>query len=507
MAYKQESIKPYTQEGAKGKQVEEMFDNIAHSYDLLNHCLSLGIDKSWRRAAINSLRPYHPQHILDVATGTGDFALLSARMLKPASLLGIDISEGMLNVGRKKISEAGLDNTVTFKKDDCMNLSLEDASFDAVTVAYGIRNFEDLDRGLKEMRRILRPGGRLVIIELTAPQKFPMKQLFWCYSHIFMPLTGRLISKDKQAYSYLPATMEAFPQGEVMAGILQKAGFTDVKFKRFTFGLSTLYTAEAPQTSENAKEPSALYGLAGYPLGHSFSASFFNKKFKDEGISAAYQNFEVENISSMRSIVSAHPNLRGFNVTIPHKQHILAMLDTVSEAAQAIGAVNVVRLTKKDGSVRWEGHNTDHIGFLQSLQPLLRECHRKALVLGTGGASKAIIYALQNIGIETTCVSRTKKEGMLTYSELTEETINSHQIIVNCSPVGTYPHVEECPDIPYQWLGQDHLLYDLVYNPETTLFLKKGAQRGCTVKNGLEMLHLQALAAWNIWNQPENEKS
>ena len=166
MAYKQETIKPYDDNGAKGQQVEQMFDNIAHSYDLLNHCLSLGIDKHWRKAAINSLKPYAPQRMLDVATGTGDFALLAARMLQPQQLIGIDISEGMLSVGRQKVKEAGLEEVIRFHKDDCMHLSLADASFDAVTVAYGIRNFEDLDRGLREMLRILRPGGRLVIIEL-----------------------------------------------------------------------------------------------------------------------------------------------------------------------------------------------------------------------------------------------------------------------------------------------------------------------------------------------------
>ena len=243
MTYKQEKIKPYGEEGEKGRQVEHMFDRIAHSYDLLNHCLSLGIDKRWRRAAINSLRPYAPKKMLDVATGTGDFALLAARTLGPESLLGVDISEGMLEVGRKKILQAGLADVVSFRREDCMALSLPDGEYDALTVAYGIRNFQALDRGLSEMYRVLRPGGRLVIIELTAPRRFPMRQLFWLYSHVLMPLVGRLVSRDSKAYSYLPATMEAFPQGEVMREILQKAGFREVEFRRFTFGLSTLYTA------------------------------------------------------------------------------------------------------------------------------------------------------------------------------------------------------------------------------------------------------------------------
>lgn len=243
MTYKQETIKPYADNSSKGKQVERMFDSIAHSYDLLNHLLSLGVDRKWRRTAIDTLRPYAPRHILDVATGTGDFALLAVRRLRPEKLLGIDLSEGMLSVGREKIAKAGLSNVISFQREDCMRLTLPDEAFDAVTVAYGIRNFEDLDGGLREMRRVLRTGGNLVIIELTAPRRFPMRQLFWLYSHVLMPAFGRIISRDSRAYTYLPATMEAFPQGERMRGILEQAGFRDVQFRRFTFGLSTLYTA------------------------------------------------------------------------------------------------------------------------------------------------------------------------------------------------------------------------------------------------------------------------
>ena len=244
MKYQQESIKPYSNEGAKGEQVERMFDQIAHSYDFLNHTLSLGIDRSWRKAAIDSLKPYAPQRILDVATGTGDFALMAVDRLQPQSLIGADLSEGMLSVGREKVERAGKSDIITLQKEDCMALSFEDNTFDAVTVAYGVRNFEDLDRGLCEMLRVLKPGGRLVIIELTSPVRFPMKQLFWLYAHVWMPMVGKLVSRDSRAYSYLPATMEAFPQGEVMQGIIEKAGFQSVKFRRFTFGLSTLYTAE-----------------------------------------------------------------------------------------------------------------------------------------------------------------------------------------------------------------------------------------------------------------------
>ena len=244
MKYQQESIKPYSNEGAKGEQVERMFDQIAHSYDFLNHTLSLGIDRSWRKAAIDSLKPYAPQRILDVATGTGDFALMAVDRLQPQSLIGADLSEGMLSVGREKVERAGKSDIITLQKEDCMALSFEDNTFDAVTVAYGVRNFEDLDRGLREMLRVLKPGGRLVIIELSSPVRFPMKQLFWLYAHVWMPMVGKLVSRDSRAYSYLPATMEAFPQGEVMQGIIEKAGFQSVKFRRFTFGLSTLYTAE-----------------------------------------------------------------------------------------------------------------------------------------------------------------------------------------------------------------------------------------------------------------------
>ena len=245
MSYKQEQIKPYSSDGEKTQQVEQMFDHIAPTYDLLNHSLSWGIDRSWRRAAIDSLRPYRPQRILDVATGTGDFAILAAKLLEPEALLGVDLSEGMMEVARQKVEREELQGVIRFQKEDCLNLSFPNGSFDALTVAYGIRNFSDLDCGLREMHRVLRPGGRLVIVELTAPRHFPMRQLFWLYSHVWMPIIGRLVSKDSRAYSYLPATMEAFPQGEEMRQILMRAGFSDVNFRRFTFGLSTLYTAEA----------------------------------------------------------------------------------------------------------------------------------------------------------------------------------------------------------------------------------------------------------------------
>ena len=243
--YAQENIKPYNQNEEKGKQVERMFDSIAHSYDRLNHLLSWGIDRSWRKSTIQALMPYAHDSILDIATGTGDFALLEAQLLRPKQIVGADLSEGMMQIGRQKVAAAGLQDIITFRQEDCMQLSFEDNSFDAVTVAYGVRNYSDLDRGLREMRRVLKPGGHVAILELCTPRRFPMRQLFWLYSHVVMPLVGKLVSRDAKAYSYLPATMEAFPQGEVMKGIMEKAGFKSVTFRRFTFGLSTMYIAEA----------------------------------------------------------------------------------------------------------------------------------------------------------------------------------------------------------------------------------------------------------------------
>jgi demethylmenaquinone methyltransferase/2-methoxy-6-polyprenyl-1,4-benzoquinol methylase len=240
--YKQEVIKPYG-EGEKAQQVEQMFDNIAPSYDKLNHRLSWNIDKGWRRKAIKQLAPYEPKTLLDIATGTGDFAILAAEMLRPDKLIGADISEGMMEIGRKKVREKGLQDIISFDKEDCLALSYPDATFDAVTAAFGIRNFADLDTGLREMCRILKPGGHLSIVELTSPVSFPMKQLFHVYSHTVLPVYGQLISKDTSAYSYLTKTIEAFPQGERMTDILQKAGFSEARFQRLTFGICTMYFA------------------------------------------------------------------------------------------------------------------------------------------------------------------------------------------------------------------------------------------------------------------------
>ena len=242
MSYKQEQIKPYN-DGEKASQVEQMFDNIAPTYDRLNHRLSWDIDRGWRRKAIGQLAPYSPKAMLDIATGTGDFAILAAQMLKPERIVGADISEGMMEIGRQKVQQAGLSAVISFAKEDCLNLSYQDETFDAVTAAFGIRNFADLDRGLSEMCRVLRKGGHLSIVELTTPVKFPMKQLFHIYSHTVLPVYGRLISKDSSAYSYLTKTIEAFPQGEQMVGIMKKAGFSEATFRRLTFGICTMYFA------------------------------------------------------------------------------------------------------------------------------------------------------------------------------------------------------------------------------------------------------------------------
>ena len=240
--YEQEKITPY-HEGEKASQVEQMFDNIAPTYDKLNHRLSWDIDKGWRKKAIKALVPYQPQSLLDIATGTGDFAILAAQMLRPQKLVGADISEGMMEIGRQKVKALALDNVVTFEKEDCLNLSYQSDTFDAVTAAFGIRNFADLDAGLREMYRVLKPGGHLSIIELTTPVTFPMKQLFHIYSHTVLPIYGRMISRDTSASSYLTKTIEAFPQGERMMDILMKAGFAEASFKRLTFGICTMYLA------------------------------------------------------------------------------------------------------------------------------------------------------------------------------------------------------------------------------------------------------------------------
>lgn len=244
-----------------------------------------------------------------------------------------------------------------------------------------------------------------------------------------------------------------------------------------------------------------LYGLIGHPLGHSFSKKFFNEKFQNEMIDAEYRNFDIDTIKSFPTIIEEHSNLRGLNVTIPYKELIIPYLDELSEDAQAIGAVNVIKISRNHEEVHLKGYNSDVIGFTDSIRPLLKPFHKKALILGTGGASKAIRYGLYKLGIETCFVSRRPKEGMLTYSDLTADIMAEYTIIVNCSPVGMFPHTDERPDLPYQFIGSHHILYDLVYNPDETLFMKSGKEQGATTKNGLEMLILQARAGWDFWNE------
>ena len=236
------------------------------------------------------------------------------------------------------------------------------------------------------------------------------------------------------------------------------------------------------------------YGIIGFPLLHSFSAKFFNEKFATERIDAEYSLYPLnkDEWTNGERLMDLLDSLDGFNVTLPYKQEVIPYLERLDETAEAIGAVNVV--------YKRVGYNTDCLGFIESMRPLVREYNQKALVLGTGGASKAVCYGLRKLGISPTLVSRTPKAGMLGYDALTQEVMDSHTIIVNCTPLGMLPDVDSCPDIPYECLSARHLLYDCVYNPEETLFLKKGKAQGCTIKNGLDMLYGQAKAAWRIWN-------
>ena len=241
------------------------------------------------------------------------------------------------------------------------------------------------------------------------------------------------------------------------------------------------------------------YGLIGYPLKHSFSKQYFNNKFISESIDATYLNFELSSIKEFPNILTDHKDLCGLNVTIPYKEQIIPYLDGLANAKE-IGAVNVIKFDRSKGKLRLIGYNSDIIGFQESIEPLLKEYHKKALILGTGGASKAVFHGLKNLNISAKFVSRTKKEDCLTYEELTPEIMNDYTVIVNATPVGMYPNVDSAPNIPYNLLTDKHLLYDLLYNPDVTLFMQRGKAQGATVKNGLEMLLLQAFHAWAIWN-------
>ena len=242
------------------------------------------------------------------------------------------------------------------------------------------------------------------------------------------------------------------------------------------------------------------YGLIGYPLGHSFSIGYFNEKFQNECIDATYENFEIPSIENLTEILDSNPELKGLNVTIPYKEKVISYLDSISPEARAIGAVNVIKVTHKGNKTELKGYNSDVIGFTQSIEPLLERYHKKALVLGTGGASKAIIFSLKSLGIETLTVSRFERWGCVRYEDITPEMIKEYNVIVNCTPCGMYPQTDDCPNLPYEAMDSHTLLYDLIYNPDETLFLKKGKAQGATVKNGLEMLLLQAFASWNFWN-------
>lgn len=245
------------------------------------------------------------------------------------------------------------------------------------------------------------------------------------------------------------------------------------------------------------------YGLIGYPLGHSFSKSYFNEKFENEGINAEYINFEIPTLDSLPEILASNPELKGLNVTIPYKENVISYLDSISPEARAIGAVNVIRVDHKGNDTYLKGFNSDVIGFTKSIEPLLERFHKKALILGTGGASKAVNFGLKSLGLETVFVSRFERPGTIQYSQITPDIIQEYNVIVNCTPCGMYPHIDECPQLPYEAMTSKNILYDLLYNPDETLFMKKGAQHGATVKNGLEMLLLQAFASWEFWHNKE----
>lgn len=237
-----EKILPYNNEEQKGAQVQRMFDQIARTYDPLNHLLSFGFDKYWRRQGIQYLRQFQPKQILDIATGTGDLAIAIQQKLHAERIIGADLSEGMMKVGEKKVKAAGLEEHILFEQQDCTALTYEDNLFDAVTVSFGVRNFENILQGLSEMYRVLKPGGHVMILELSMPERMPIKQCYQLYSKTMIPLMGRLLSKEKKAYHYLPASIKVVPQGSAMCGLLEKAGFREVHAKTLTLGICSLYT-------------------------------------------------------------------------------------------------------------------------------------------------------------------------------------------------------------------------------------------------------------------------
>ncbi len=248
-----------------------------------------------------------------------------------------------------------------------------------------------------------------------------------------------------------------------------------------------------------------IFGLIGYPLIHSFSKTFFNQKFQAEKINARYENFEIASIDLLPSLLETTPSLSGMNVTIPYKEKVIPFLDDIDPLAARAGAVNVIKIIPdKKGKLldnrRLVGYNSDVAGFTDSIRPLITDNRHRALVLGTGGAAKAVCVGLDMLDVKAQLVSRTPKPGVLTYDDLTPDIIAEHKVIVNTTPLGMYPHVDEAPAIPYEALGREHLCYDLLYNPDITLFMKKAQAQGAEVKNGLEMLLLQAFLSWEIWN-------
>ncbi len=245
------------------------------------------------------------------------------------------------------------------------------------------------------------------------------------------------------------------------------------------------------------------FGLIGYPIGHSFSEKYFNDKFAKESIDAVYNNFQMEDISTIEAVLANNNNIAGFNVTIPHKTNVLPFLNDTDPAIQEIGAVNVIKVTQSAEGNYLKGFNTDVVGFELSFKECLKPHHKKALVFGTGGASKAVVYVLKKLGIEYKYVSRKAADGQFTYADITEDIIKEYTLLINSTPLGMSPKVGLCPDIQYSAITADHYLYDLIYNPEETEFLLRGKAKGAAIKNGMDMLHLQADAAWEIWNNPD----
>jgi shikimate dehydrogenase len=243
------------------------------------------------------------------------------------------------------------------------------------------------------------------------------------------------------------------------------------------------------------------YGLIGYPLGHSFSKQYFADKFKRESITdSAYENYPLKKIGLLTDLIAGDSDISGLNVTIPFKSEVIKCIDWLDEEAAAVGAVNVIKISRKDHIIELKGFNTDIYGFRESIVPLVGRTIKNALLLGTGGSSKAVAYVLSSIGIKVTIVSRNSGPGCITYKELSDEILDKNQLIINSTPLGMFPDLTGMPALNYHHLTDNHILYDLVYNPEMTSFLKAGKERGCKIYGGLRMLHLQAEKAWNIWN-------